>query len=83
MKSVDRVADVLGIRRTRCRQMMDIVLIADRGDLSAHDTSVAAAALAAMNEQRATLEAICETILPIMRRLWGDRKGISTNCPRE
>jgi hypothetical protein len=77
MKSIDRVADALGISRARCRQMMDIVLIADRGDLSSHDTSVAASALAAMNEQRATLEAICDTILPIMRRLWGDRKGIS------
>lgn len=77
MKSTDRVADALGIRRHRCRQMMDVVLIADRGDLSAQDTAIAAAALAAMNEQRAPLEAICETIAPIMRRLWGDRKGVS------
>ena len=77
MKSSDRVADALGIRRHRCRQMMDIVLIADRGDLSAHDTSIAAAALAAMNEQSVPLEAICQTIAPIMRRLWGDRKGNS------
>jgi hypothetical protein len=77
MKSADRVADALGIRRHRCRQMMDIVLIADRGDLSLHDTSIAAAALAAMNEQSVPLEAICQTIAPIMRRLWGDRKGIS------
>jgi hypothetical protein len=77
MKSADRVADALGIRRHRCRQMMDIVLIADRGDLSLHDTSIAAAALAAMNEQSVPLEAICQTIAPIMRRLWGDRKGNS------
>jgi hypothetical protein len=75
--SSQAVAAQLGIRETRCRQMMDIVLIADRTDLSAHDTQVAAAALKAMNEQRVRLAHVYQTISPIMRRLWGDRRGTS------
>jgi hypothetical protein len=77
VKSVDAVAAQLGIHKSRCRLMMDIVLIADRQDLSQRDAALAARALARMNEGRQRLDEVYASIKPIMLRLWGNRKGPS------
>lgn len=77
LPSAEKVAEALGIRTTRCQQMMDVVLVADRADLSVQDAAVAIAALRAMNEQATPLLDVHGTIRPIMRRLWGNRRGPS------
>jgi hypothetical protein len=73
--SIGKAAAQLGLGRGLCQQMMDIVLIADREDLSERDAAFAAAALRQMNENNVPIEALCESIQPIAVRLWGTQRG--------
>lgn len=66
----------LNIAEGSYRLMRDIVLVADRRDISAHDMKIAAAALEDMNHTR-QVRRNYDTIAPIAKRLWGDGKGFS------
>lgn len=64
------------------RLMRDIVLVADRTDISKHDMGLAAVALEDMNRTR-QVRRNHETIAGIVRRLWGDGKGFTSRQAAE
>jgi hypothetical protein len=69
--SIDKAASQLSVGKLALAQMVDVVLIADRADLSPRENAVAAKALARMNALE-SLPDIHASIAKIARRLWGD-----------
>ena len=84
--SVSEVCKRLHVADAACRQMIDIVLIADREDLSVRETQIAATALDRMDDRARPLNEIYTSIAPIARRLWGEAKqgdGINRKAREE
>lgn len=71
--SIEQAAKRLHIANNTASMMADLVMIADRSDLSTAEASIASAALRDMNES-ARVSAPYQTIVPIAKRLWGSAK---------
>ena len=69
--SLAKIAGQLGVRTVNIPLMMDIVMIADRTDLSAREAERAAVAVADMN-RGVHPEVAFAGVRDIARRLWGD-----------
>lgn len=75
MASVAAVAAQLGISTLTCSQIIDIVLVAGRNDLTGTDAEIAAATLRRLDSGDTSIRDMHAAIQPICDRLWGTRRG--------
>lgn len=77
--SSDKAAKAIGVRPETYSRMRDIVLLADRDDLSEDHAEIASTALKALNETRRVV-APYELIAPIAKRVWGEERKSRTKA---
>ena len=80
-KNADEIRKALGVGNSTWIAMRNVVLIADREDLSERERKIAQTALAEMNATGQTAAAH-EMVAPIVRRIWGDSDSRRTKPDR-
>lgn len=80
-KTADEIRKALGVGNSTWIAMRNVVLIADREDLSERERKIAQTALAEMNATGQTAAAH-EMVAPIVRRIWGDSDSRRTKPDR-
>lgn len=80
-KNADEIRKALGVGNSTWIAMRNVVLIADREDLSERERKIAKTALAEMNATGQTAAAH-EMVAPIVRRIWGDSDSRRTKPDR-
>jgi hypothetical protein len=81
--SFEAVTAQVGVPRHAIREIVNIVQLADRSDLSERDARLVATALRLMNENEKPIADIYKPVAPIAQRLWGAGRGEKSNAPND
>jgi hypothetical protein len=81
--SFEAVTAQVGVPRHAIREIVNIVQLADRSDLSERDARLVATALRLMNENEKPIAAIYKPVAPIAQRVWGAGRGEKSNAPND